>query len=41
MTKNKTLTIIALLLIVFGGIIFAGAMTTAKWDFNKLSTENY
>ncbi len=42
MTKRtKILMIIALLLIVIGGVIFVGAMSMIKWDFKKLSTERY
>lgn len=39
--STKVLLIIALSLILVGGLIFTGVMTTLKWDFRKLSTVKY
>ena len=36
---NKGWLIAAILFIVIGGVLFAGAMSVLKWDFRKLSTE--
>ncbi len=38
MKKIRTKLIIAASLILLGAIIFAGAMTSIKWDFRRLST---
>lgn len=40
-TKTKIWLIIASSLVLIGCIIFAGAMTTLKWDFTKLATVKY
>lgn len=39
MSKTKKWLIAAAFLLLTGCIIFGSAMTTMKWDFNKLSTE--
>lgn len=41
--SKKTIVwlIVAASLILFGAIIFFGAMTVLKWDFKKLSTDKY
>jgi len=39
--KTKVWLIIAASLVLIGCIIFAGVMTTLKWDFMALSTVNY
>ncbi len=42
MKKNtKTWLVIAVSLVVIGGMIFGGVMTLLKWDFTKLSTVKY
>ncbi len=41
MKKVKTSIIIAVSLIIIGGIIFGGVMMMLKWDFTKLSTVKY
>lgn len=40
-TKAKIWITVGGLLILLGCIIFAGAMSTIKWDFSKLSTDKY
>ena len=39
--SEKRWLILAAILTVLGGILFAGAMTAAQWDTSKLSTETY
>jgi len=39
--KTKIWLIIAVFLVLAGGIIFGGVMTMLKWDFTKLSTSTY
>ncbi len=41
MKKIKSLLIVALALMVIGGIIFTGVMMVLDWDFKKLSTVKY
>lgn len=38
---TKIWLIVAISLVLIGGIIFTGAMTTVNWNFNKLSTVKY
>ena len=40
-TKTKVWLIIAVTLVLLGGILFAGVMSTLGWDFSKLSTAKY
>lgn len=40
-TRTKVWLIIAASLVLLGCILFAGVMTTLKWDFTKLSTAEY
>lgn len=40
-TRTKVWLIIAASLVVLGCILFAGVMTTLKWDFMKLATVKY
>lgn len=40
-TRTKIWLIIATCLVLLGCILFAGVMTTLKWDFMKLTTVNY
>lgn len=40
-TPTKTWLIIAIFLVLIGGILWAGVMTVLKWDFTKLSTMQY
>ncbi len=40
-TRTKVWLIIATLLLVVGCMIFGGVMMKLKWDFTKLSTDNY
>ncbi len=41
MGKSTKWLILAISLILIGGIIFCGMMTILKWDFSKLSTTKY
>ena len=38
---TKVWLITATSLVLIGGILFVGVMTTLKWDFSKLSTVRY
>ena len=40
-TRTKVWLIIAGTLVLLGGILFAGVMSTLGWDFTKLSTEKF
>lgn len=40
-TRTKVWLIIAVTLVLLGGILFAGVMSTLGWDFTKLSTEKF
>ncbi len=40
-TKTKSWLMIAAVLVLFGGILFAGVMTKLEWDFRRLSTVRY
>ena len=40
-TRTKVWLIIAVSFVLLGGILFAGVMTTLKWDFMRLSTVRY
>lgn len=40
-TKTKVWLLVATSLVLVGGILFAGVMTTLGWDFTKLSTAQY
>lgn len=40
-TRTKIWLIIAVSLVLLGCILFAGVMTTLKWDFMELATVNY
>ena len=40
-TKTKVWLLVATSLVLVGGILFAGVMTTLGWDFSKLSTVQY
>lgn len=40
-TKTKVWLILAASLVLIGGVLFAGVMTTREWDFTKLSTVKY
>lgn len=39
--KKKIWLLIAAILVLIGGILFAGVMTVLKWDFTKLQTTKY
>lgn len=39
--EGKVWLIIAASLVLIGGILFAGVMSTLRWDFMKLSTVKY
>ena len=39
--KTRLWLSLATLLVFFGGVIFALAMTLNSWDFTRLSTEKY
>lgn len=39
--QTKLWLVIAICLVLVGGIIFGGVMTVLKWDFRKLSTTQY
>ena len=41
MSNTKKWVIAAVVLILAGGLIFAGAMMTLNWDFNKLGTDKF
>lgn len=40
-TKTKVWLMIAASLVLIGGILFVGVMTTLEWDFTKLATVTY
>ena len=40
-TRTKVWLIIAASLVLIGGILFSGVMSTLSWDFSKLSTTKY
>ena len=40
-TRTKVWLVIATTLVLLGCILFAGVMSTLRWDFMKLSTVKY
>lgn len=39
--ERKTVVMIAVILIVLGGLVFIGVMTALDWDFKRLGTQKY